>query len=114
MTVHNYVSSQNLQGIPSPLGYWCMFIPHVLVLLNTGQEGGKVQLCTFLSIMQLLQRDPTERLGCIESREPIRHHPFFKEIDFVKLEARKLKPPFKPNVVRLCTVFELPGIKINY
>ena len=51
--------------------------------------------------LQLLQRDPGERLGCIEDREKIRAHAFFREIDFVKLEARKLKPPFKPNVVRV-------------
>ena len=48
---------------------------------------------------QLLQRDPGERLGCIEDKEKIRAHAFFREIDFVKLEARKLKSPFKPNVV---------------
>ena len=62
------------------------------------------QLCiyntfSFPPLIQLLQRDPTERLGCIEDREPIRGHPFFKEIDFIKLEAGKLKPPFKPSVV---------------
>ena len=56
--------------------------------------------------LQLLQRDPAERLGCIEDREKIRTHPFFREIDFVKLEARKLKPPFKPNVVGVNSVYQ--------
>ena len=55
-------------------------------------------MCVCL-VLQLLQRDPVERLGCIEERESIRSHPFFQDIDFVKLEARKIKPPFKPNVV---------------
>ena len=57
-------------------------------------------MCSKLSsILQLLQRDPTERLGCIEDREPIRNHPFFQDIDWVRLEGRKLRPPFRPNVV---------------
>ena len=50
-------------------------------------------------VLQLLERDPAERLGCIEDREPIRQHPFFREINWTMLEARKLTPPYKPKVV---------------
>lgn len=46
----------------------------------------------------LLERDPTKRLGCIEEREPIRKHPFFRPIDWQQLEQRKLHPPYKPMV----------------
>lgn len=48
---------------------------------------------------QLLERDPEKRLGCIEDRMPVRSHPFFSPIDWVKLEARESEPPFKPRVV---------------
>ena len=48
---------------------------------------------------KLLQRDPAERLGCIEDRQPIRKHPFFKSIDFARLERREIPPPYKPSVV---------------
>ncbi len=51
------------------------------------------------AISQVLDRDPTKRLGCIEDREPIRGHPFFKDIDWRLLESRKLRPPYKPVVV---------------
>ena len=49
---------------------------------------------------QLLQRDPEHRLGCMEEREPIRSHPFFRALDWYKLERREVPPPFKPHVVR--------------
>jgi serum/glucocorticoid-regulated kinase 2 len=48
----------------------------------------------------LLQRDPAQRLGANGAGD-IRRHPFFaKHIDWHKLLARKIQPPFKPNVVR--------------
>lgn len=31
--------------------------------------------------------------------DAIKQHPFFKEIDWVLLEQRKIKPPFKPRIV---------------
>ena len=52
------------------------------------------------NLLQVLERDPTKRLGCIEEIEPIRGHAFFKEIDWKLLESRKLRPPYKPVVVR--------------
>ena len=48
---------------------------------------------------KLLQRDPTVRLGCIEDQQPIRKHPFFRSIDFSRLEKREIAPPYKPTVV---------------
>lgn len=47
---------------------------------------------------KLLQRDPLCRLGCMEATEPIRRHPFFAEIDWGKLEAGQIEPPYKPTV----------------
>jgi serum/glucocorticoid-regulated kinase 2 len=47
----------------------------------------------------LLTRDPSQRLG-VNGAEDIKRHPFFlKHIDFKKLLAKEIKPPFKPSVV---------------
>ena len=46
----------------------------------------------------LLSRDPLKRLG-VNGAEEIRKHPFsHKHIDFAKLLAKKIQPPFKPKV----------------
>ena len=46
----------------------------------------------------LLNRDPTKRLG-VNGAEEIKRHPFFRDhIDFAKLLAKKIQPPFKPKV----------------
>ena len=54
---------------------------------------------------QLLERDTERRLGFMEETSPIREHPFFRDIDWVALEARKLEPPFKPKVVSTLQVY---------
>jgi serum/glucocorticoid-regulated kinase 2 len=51
-------------------------------------------------ITRLLNREPEGRLGS-EGAEEIKKHPFFKSIDFKKLLAKQIQPPFKPNVVRI-------------
>ena len=43
------------------------------------------------------------RLGCIEEEEPIREHKFFSDIDWDKLHAKEIEPPYKPNVVSYCS-----------
>uniref|UniRef100_A0A8C1RIX2 Protein kinase C n=1 Tax=Cyprinus carpio TaxID=7962 RepID=A0A8C1RIX2_CYPCA len=48
-----------------------------------------------------MTKSPSKRLGCVVSQgleEAIKVHPFFKEIDWVLLEQRKIKPPFKPRI----------------
>ncbi|KAF8191371.1 kinase-like domain-containing protein [Pholiota molesta] len=46
----------------------------------------------------LLQRDPSRRLGA-NGGEEIKRHPFFaKYIDWNRLLAKKIQPPFKPSV----------------
>lgn len=46
----------------------------------------------------LLTRDPSIRLGT-KGADEIKKHPFFaKHLDFKKLLAKQIKPPFKPNV----------------
>lgn len=49
-----------------------------------------------------MTKNVSRRLGCVASQggeQAILDHPFFKEIDWVALEAKKVKPPFKPKIV---------------
>lgn len=49
-------------------------------------------------ITGLLQREPSERLGAGGAQE-IKAHPFFKDIDWNRLLAKKYSAPFKPRVL---------------
>ncbi|KAI0067205.1 kinase-like protein [Artomyces pyxidatus] len=52
------------------------------------------------AIMELLDRDSRTRLGCssvITSLDEIHAHPWFTQINWVKLEAKQLEPPFVPD-----------------
>ncbi|CAF1042341.1 unnamed protein product [Rotaria sordida] len=50
-------------------------------------------------IEQLLRKLPSERLGSgPEDVDEIKRQPFFDPIDWEKLEARKIPPPWKPSV----------------
>lgn len=47
-----------------------------------------------------MQKKVTKRLGCVAAHggeEAIKHHPFFKVVQWKDLEERKVKPPFKPK-----------------
>lgn len=49
-----------------------------------------------------MTKNPHKRLGCVAAQngeDAIKQHPFFKEIDWVLLEQKKVKPPFKPRIV---------------
>ncbi|KAK4687783.1 serum/glucocorticoid-regulated kinase 2, partial [Tremellales sp. Uapishka_1] len=49
-------------------------------------------------LTQLLDRDPSRRLG-VNGAQDIKNHPFFaRHIDWKKLMAKKIQPPFKPAV----------------
>ncbi|MQM04361.1 hypothetical protein Taro_037154 [Colocasia esculenta] len=71
----------------------------------------KVKLPSFLSseahslLKGLLQKDPTKRLGSGQNGgDQVKVHRWFKQINWKKLEARELKPKFKPDVSgRDCT-----------
>lgn len=48
---------------------------------------------------QLLQKDPTRRLGSgPRGGDEIKSHKWFRTINWKKLEARELHPKFKPDV----------------
>lgn len=53
----------------------------------------------FLPLVQLLTKDPSERLGCMgDGAAGVKQHPVFKDINFSRLEANMLDPPFCPDV----------------
>ncbi|CAJ0582104.1 unnamed protein product, partial [Mesorhabditis spiculigera] len=48
-----------------------------------------------------MTKNPQKRLGCVASQggeDAIRAHPFFRDIDWDALEARQVRPPFKPKI----------------
>lgn len=48
---------------------------------------------------QLLSKDPKTRLGCRDGGwDELRRHQFFRNINWVQLEAGLIKPPFVPDV----------------
>ena len=51
-----------------------------------------------------MTKDPSRRLGCVKAHgveRAILIHPFFNDrIDWTLLEERRVKPPFKPKIVR--------------
>ncbi len=58
--------------------------------------------CHFLHF-QFMQKNVPKRLGCVAAHggeEAIKHHIFFKDIKWKDLEERKIKPPFRPKIVR--------------
>ncbi len=56
-------------------------------------------------LVLLLEKDPQKRLGtpgCLGGE--ICDQPFFKTIDWDRLDRKEIEPPFKPKVVRRCFV----------
>lgn len=48
-----------------------------------------------------MTKNPARRLGCSGNESQIRSHAFFKDLDWEALEQRRVKPPFRPRVVRI-------------
>ncbi|KAI1003254.1 Serine/threonine-protein kinase [Podosphaera aphanis] len=46
----------------------------------------------------LLNRNPKHRLGAIDDAEELKQHPFFADIKWDLLTAKKITPPFKPKL----------------
>ncbi|KAF5300530.1 hypothetical protein FQR65_LT09151 [Abscondita terminalis] len=48
-----------------------------------------------------MTKNPSKRLGCVPAHgleSAIRSHSFFRDIDWVALEQRRVRPPFKPKI----------------
>nr|XP_036846735.1 protein kinase C epsilon type [Manis javanica] len=70
-------------------------LPHRLCL------PGVSLIVSMSSSPQFMTKNPNKRLGCVAAQngeDAIKQHPFFKEIDWVLLEQKKIKPPFKPRI----------------
>ena len=53
-------------------------------------------------LSQLLTKDAKQRLGCREEgAAEVKRHPFFRNMNFKRLEAGMLDPPFIPDVSSL-------------
>lgn len=65
-------------------------------------ENNLCNLKAWWSSLQFMTKNPSKRLGCVTvhgGEQAIRNHSFFKDMDWEALEARRLKPPFKPKIV---------------
>ncbi|PWA27273.1 hypothetical protein CCH79_00018325, partial [Gambusia affinis] len=53
------------------------------------------------SVALFMTKSPNKRLGCVTAQgceDAIKLHPFFREIDWMLLDQRKIRPPFKPRI----------------
>ncbi|VDL96550.1 unnamed protein product [Schistocephalus solidus] len=69
--------------------------------LSVPGPGGQGLVAHRPGSMSFLMKSPVRRLGCVPSEggeTAIQRHPFFREIDWVLLEERKIRPPFRPKV----------------
>uniref|UniRef100_T1IFK2 Protein kinase C n=1 Tax=Rhodnius prolixus TaxID=13249 RepID=T1IFK2_RHOPR len=60
-----------------------------------------------------MTKNPNKRLGCVAvhgAEAAIRTHSFFKDMDWDALEARRLKPPFKPKIVSVFIVISVEQV----
>ena len=48
---------------------------------------------------QFLTKNPCKRLGFSNEEDAVKTHPFFRRIDWAKMEAREVQPPIIPKVV---------------
>lgn len=56
-----------------------------------------IHLCFYFT--QLLTKDPKQRLGCkTDGAAGVKAHSFFKNINFKRMEAGMVEPPFVPDV----------------
>lgn len=49
-------------------------------------------------LLGLLDKDSKKRLGSKDDATEVKKHPWFQDIDWVKLERREVEPSFKPDL----------------
>lgn len=53
-------------------------------------------------LSQFMIKNPAKRLGCVTTQggeRAILVHPFFRDMDWIALEQKKVRPPFRPKIV---------------
>lgn len=48
-------------------------------------------------LKKLFEPNPEKRIGAVHGAAEIKAHPFFKSVDWAKLENKEITPPFKPD-----------------
>uniref|UniRef100_A0A8C3IBV5 G protein-coupled receptor kinase n=1 Tax=Chrysemys picta bellii TaxID=8478 RepID=A0A8C3IBV5_CHRPI len=98
---------QTIKGRVGTVGYmelhvwgWTGGCAFELVLLFqvSSSSGPCLQFSPCCAVLQLLCKDPGERLGCRGAgAQEVKEHPLFRHLNFKRLEAGMLDPPFKPD-----------------
>ena len=88
-TVHNYEHFQ--------LWKFCS----IMCSSCEGWIEGSVNVLIISCSLQLLTKDPYERLGAYGQLDRVREQPFFRAIDWRALQEKRVKPPQKPKIVKV-------------
>uniref|UniRef100_A0A3B5APX4 G protein-coupled receptor kinase n=1 Tax=Stegastes partitus TaxID=144197 RepID=A0A3B5APX4_9TELE len=97
---------QTIKGRVGTVGYMCKYTMTSTSILLLGTYDYQIHLffsyfhssaapiCSF----GLLAKDPSDRLGCLGGgASEVKAHPIFRSINFKRLEAGMLQPPFIPD-----------------
>ncbi|XP_051779183.1 G protein-coupled receptor kinase 5 isoform X1 [Erpetoichthys calabaricus] len=89
MSVCKMVATPSLRSVPT-----LALVPGAQMFSCPSQT----QVCCSAFVLQLLTKDFASRLGCRgENASEVKRHPFFRTINFKRLEAGMLEPPFVPD-----------------
>lgn len=65
-------------------------------------------------IRKLLIKDSTKRLGSTNGMIEVKSHPFFKDINWKMLYAKKMVPPYKPSMREINFSKEFTSIPVHF
>ena len=65
-------------------------------------------------IKKLLRKDYRKRLGNKNEMEDVKSHPFFRDIDWDKLLAKQIEPPYRPSMREINFSKEFTSIPVTF